>query len=314
MILDDLRVVFFCATMPRMKQRVIVIVGPTASGKTALAVDLARAVNGEVISADSRQVYRGLDIGTGKVTKREMKGVPHHLLDVVLPRRVFTADDFIQRGRKVIADIGKRGKVAIIAGGTGFYIDALLGNIVLPNVPPNAKLRKHLETFSAPELYALLKKKDSRRAEVIDEHNPVRLIRALEIAEAVGASPLPQSESLYDVLWIGIDVPKEVLDEKIEKRLLSRMKRGMLTEAKELHAAGLSWKRMEELGLEYRYMAKLLQKKITRKEFDTDLATEIRRYAKRQRMYWRRNKEIQWFTPEKLGGVERVVKGFLDQK
>ena len=293
------------------KQKVIVIVGPTASGKTALAVEVARAVGGEVISADSRQVYRGLDIGTGKVTKREMKGVPHHLIDVASPSRVFTADDFVKQGRKAITAIVKRGNVPIIAGGTGFYIDALLGNITLPNVPPNPSLRKKLATLSAPELFALLKEKDPRRAEDIDEHNPVRLIRALEIAEAVGASPAPRTESLYEVLWLGIDVPKEVLNEKIVKRLVARMKRGMKSEAMHLHAEGLSWRRMEELGLEYRYLARLIQGTLTKEAFMEELATEIRRYAKRQRMYWRRNKDIHWFTPEKLGEVEGAVRGFL---
>jgi tRNA dimethylallyltransferase len=139
----------------------------------------------------------------------------------------------------------------------------------------------------------------------------VRLIRALEIAEAIGASPLPSPSLLYDVLWIGIDAPKEVLDRKIETRLHARMERGMLKEAKNLHVAGLSWKRMEDLGLEYRYMARLLQKQITREEFNRDLTTEIKRYAKRQRMYWKRNKEIRWFTQEKLSGVEEVVRGFI---
>jgi tRNA dimethylallyltransferase len=305
---------FFYATMRAMKgpkQKTIVIVGPTASGKSALAVEVARAIGGEVISADSRQVYRGLDIGTGKVTKREMRGVQHHLLDVCSPKKVFTADDFVRLGRRAIQDVAKRGKVPIIAGGTGFYIDVLLGNITLPNVPPNPTLRKKLAHMHAPELFTLLQKKDPRRAEDIDEHNPVRLIRALEIAEAIGVSPAPKTESLYDALWIGIDAGPEVLNEKIEKRLEARMKRGMLAEAKRLHEEGVSWKRMEDLGLEYRYLARLLQKTITREEFDTDLATEIRRYAKRQRMYWRRNKEIQWFTPEKLGDVEGVVRGFL---
>jgi tRNA dimethylallyltransferase len=297
--------------MPGGKQKVIVIVGPTSSGKTALAVEMARAVNGEVISADSRQVYRGLNIGTGKVTRREMKGVPHHLLDVVSPKRVYCADNFIRHGRKAIASIAKRGSVPIIAGGTGFYIDALLGNIVLPNVPPNPIMRKRLAIKSASELFALLKKKDPHRAEEIDEHNPVRLVRALEIAEAIGTSPTRRSESLYDVMWVGIDIPKEILNEKIVKRLHARMRRGMLAEAKRLRASGLSWERMEELGLEYRYMARLLQKKITREEFDRDLATEIRRYAKRQRMYWRRNKEIRWFTAEELGAVVPFVTHFL---
>jgi tRNA dimethylallyltransferase len=257
-------------------------------------VELARAIDGEIISADSRQVYKGLDIGTGKVTKKEMCGVPHHLLDVVSPKKVFTADDFVRLGRKAITMIYHSNHIPIIAGGTGFYVDVLLGNITLPHVPPNAALRKKLALLSAEELFRMLEHKDPRRAADIDAQNPVRLIRALEIAEAIGSSPLPSPEPLYDVLWIGIDVPTQVLNEKIEKRLHERMKRGMLKEAERLHAEGLSWKRMEELGLEYRYLARLLQKKITRAEFDRDLLTEIKRYAKRQRMYWRRNKEITW--------------------
>jgi tRNA dimethylallyltransferase len=290
-----------------VKPKVVVVVGPTASGKTALAVELARAIGGEVISADSRQVYKGLDIGTGKVTKKEMRGVPHHLLDVVSPTK-----DFIRLGRNAITMIYHSNHTPIVAGGTGFYIDALLGNIVLPNVPPNPPLRKKLSKLTANELFALLEKKDPARATTIEPENPVRIIRALEIAEAVGASPAPRTEALHDVLWIGIDVPKETLNEKIEKRLHARMNRGMLKEAKKLREGGLSWKRMEELGLEYRYMARLLQGEITREEFDRDLTTEIKRYAKRQRMYWRRNKDIQWFTPERLSEVEGVVKNWLD--
>src|SRR5580693_2616583 len=129
-------------------QKVLVIVGPTASGKSALAVALAKKFKGEIISADSRQVYRGLNIGTGKITKREMRGVPHHLLDVVSPKKIFTAHDFVTHARRAISNIAKRGKLPIIAGGTGFYIDALVGRIVLPDVPVDEKLRARLEKKS----------------------------------------------------------------------------------------------------------------------------------------------------------------------
>ena len=142
------------------KQKVVVIVGPTCSGKTALSIHLSKRFKGEVISADSRQVYKGLNIGTGKVTKKEMAGVPHHLLDVVSPKKIYTAHDFVTDGRKVIADILANKKLPIIAGGTGFYIDVLVGAISLPNVPPNPTLRKRLEKKTAPQLFALLKKKD----------------------------------------------------------------------------------------------------------------------------------------------------------
>jgi tRNA dimethylallyltransferase len=292
-------------------QRVIVIVGSTASGKSAFAVTLARAIGGEIVSADSRQVYRGLDIGTGKMTKREMRGVPHHLIDVVSPKRVFTADDFVKRGRKAIQDIVRRGKVPIIAGGTGFYIDALLGTITLPNVPPNKVLRANLAHHTTAELFSLLLKKDPERARTIDKDNPVRLIRAIEIAEVLGATPSPEGTSLYDVCWIGIDVPHEELKEKIEERLTRRIQRGMLREASRLHAGDLSWKRMEALGLEYRYMARLLQKKMTKLDFIRELTSEIVHYAKRQRTYWKRNKDIQWFAPTELPRAEGVITKFL---
>lgn len=296
----------------RGEEKILIIVGPTASGKTALSIELAKRFNGEVISADSRQVYRGLDLGTGKVTKKEMQGIPHHLIDVASPKRTYNADDFLKAGRKSIADIRKRGRLPIVAGGTGFYIDTLIGAISLPLVPPNSPLRKKLERLSVSELYDMLKDMDPRRAADIDAHNPVRLIRAIEIAEALGVSPPPAHETLYDALWIGIDIPKEELNVKIENRLILRMKRGMLAEAQRLHEEGVSWKRMEDLGLEYRYMARLLEKHITRDEFDRDLTTEIKRYAKRQRMYWRRNKEITWFSPSEEEKIVMAVQKFLD--
>ena len=301
--------------------KIIVIVGPTSSGKTALSVELAKKFDGlpparaggaragEIISADSRQVYRGLDIGTGKVTKREMQGIPHHLLDVASPKKVFTASDFVIHARRAINDIIARGHVPIIAGGTGFYIDALIGTTVLADVPPNAVLRAKLQKKSAEQLFAQLKKLDPARASMIDAHNPHRLIRAIEIATALGKNPSKRSDPLYDVLWLGIDIPHEALARKIHARLLARMKHGMLAEAKRLHARGLSYKRMEGLGLEYRYMARLLQDKITRTEFIDQLDGEIRKYAKRQMTWFKHNKDINWVKSETQAGA--IVRRFL---
>ena len=277
------------------RARIYVVVGPTASGKSAYAVELARKVGGEVISADSRQVYRGLDIGSGKITKKEMRGVPHHMLDVASPKKVFTAHDFLSHARPILQDIIARGKVPIICGGTGFYIDALLGRVTLPDVPPDDKLRARLRTRSAAQLFALLSKKDPRRASEIDRHNPVRLIRALEIAHALGASPPMSRFHLdMDVEWIGLKPTDDVRKKKIHTRLLSRMKTGMIAEAKRLHARGLSYKRMEELGLEYRYLARYLRGTIAKDAMLAGLETEIRQYAKRQMTYWRRNPAIRW--------------------
>lgn len=277
------------------KQKVIVIVGPTASGKSAFVVKMARKIAGEVISADSRQVYTGLDIGTGKITHMEMKGVPHHLLDVVSPKKVFTAQDFVEKGRIAIKDILKRGKVPIICGGTGFYIDALLGRMPLPNVPPDRKLREKLAAKSATQLFTILKKLDPRRTKNIDKHNPVRLIRAIEIAKKLGKVPVANPKPLpYAIEWIGLNPGDATLRRRIGKRLHARMEAGMAREAMRLHKSGLSWKRMRELGLEYRYLALYLQKKISKADMLQQLENQIWDYSRRQMRWWKRNPEIRW--------------------
>lgn len=281
-----------------MNSRILVILGPTASGKSAYAVKLAKKIGGEVISADSRQVYKGLDIGTGKITKIEMQGIPHHLLDVVSPKKIYTVNTFVIDGRRAIADIIARGKVPIICGGSGFYIDALLGRIAVPRVPPNPTLRKTLETKSTSQLFAILKKLDARRARDIDAKNPVRLIRAIEIAKTLGHVPRSNPEPLpYTVEWIGIQTPDDTLRARIKKRLHARMKAGMLAEARRLHRAGLSFKRMHALGLEYRYLALFLQGKLSKAEMLLQLEKEIWQYSRRQMTYWRRNTDIMWTKP-----------------
>ncbi len=188
------------------RQKIIAIVGPTASGKSGLAVELAAKYNGEVVSADSRQVYAGLDIGTGKVTKKEMGGVPHHLLDVVSPKKIFTVSEFKEKAEKGIADILHRSKLPIICGGTGFYIQAIVDNVIFPEVPPNAALRKKLEKKSAVELAKILQKLDPVRFKSIDIKNPHRLIRAIEIAKALGKVPKIKIDPQYETLLIGIKI------------------------------------------------------------------------------------------------------------
>ena len=292
--------------------RILVLLGPTASGKSALAVQLARKCNGEIISADSRQVYKGLDIGTGKITKKEMRGVPHHLLDVASPKKRFSVVKYQTLGRRKIAAIFRRGHLPIICGGTGFYISALVNNIVLPDVPPNEELRAKLRTKTAETLLIMLRKLDPKRAETVDQKNPRRIIRAIEIAQALGSVPLiTKAKPLYNSLFIGLTLPPETLKKKIAIRLFARIGRGMIAEAKKLHARGLSWKRMEELGLEYRYLALHLQGKISKPEMIAKLQTEIWRYAKRQMTWFRRDKRIQWFHPTNLSEIQTRIKNFL---
>jgi tRNA dimethylallyltransferase len=276
--------------------KLLAVVGPTAVGKSDYAVQLAKKVNGEIISADSRQVYKGLDIGTGKITKKEMRGVPHHLLDVVSPKNTYTVSDYKRDAEKVIEDVLSRGKTPIICGGTGFYIQTVVDNIDLPEVPPNEALRKKLEGYSLEKLQATLKDLDPERFKTVDQNNPRRIIRAIEIATAIGRVPPVKKSSRYEVEMIGLTAPTEVLQKRIHSRLLKRAEMGMIKEVENLHLKGLSWKRMGELGLEYRYIARYLQGKLSKEEMITQLEKEIVRYAKRQMTWFKKDKRIKWLT------------------
>lgn len=280
------------------KQKLIIITGPTATGKSDLAVILAKEISGEVISADSRQVYRGLDIGSGKITREEMRGIPHHLIDIANPGDQFSVSDFKKLGEQAIANISSRGNIPIICGGTGFYISALVDNISLPAVLPNQSLRTELARLSTEELMARLQILDPDRAETVDPDNPVRIIRAIEIATALGSVPkLKSGESPYDVLMIGLTLPDEVLRTRIYDRLARRIDEGMISEVKDLHAKGASWEWLEHLGLEYKYVSLFLQDKITREEMIKTLGYKIWQFAKRQMTWWKRDLRITWFNP-----------------
>jgi tRNA dimethylallyltransferase len=300
------------------RPKVIAVVGPTASGKTSLGIYLAKKLSGEVISADSRQVYKGLDIGTGKVTKKEMAGIPHHLIDVASPKRQFSASDFEKMAKKVLSGLIYQStpQLPIIVGGTGFYVDTILGRMVFPDVPPNAALRKKLEKKSTKELLKMLQRKDPRRAKTIESGNPRRLVRALEIADALGKSPVGgpalAGKGEYDVLWLGIALPEAKLKKNIHDRLHARMKAGMLAEARCLHAHGLSYRRMEELGLEYRYLALHLQGKLSKDDMLEQLESAIWHYAKRQMRWFKRNKDIHW-VKNKTEAL-RLAKAFLRKR
>lgn len=289
------------------KPLVIVIVGPTASGKSALAVGLAKKFDGEVISADSRQVYRGLDIATGKITKREMRGVPHHLLDVADPRKQFSVDDFVRLGRAAIADAAARGKLPIVCGGTGLYVDAVLGKLNFPNVPPDPSLRKKLRRRSAAQLHAMLGKLDPRRAKAIERRNPRRLLRAIEIAKALGKVPQLKNSTIYRTISIGLKPFDVKLKRRIRARVAARMRRGMVAEAKRL-AKRLGFKRLREFGLEYRHLADYLQRHISKAELVRRIERDDRRYAKRQMRWFRRNKTINWLTHPSLHQAAAIVR------
>ncbi len=296
------------------KPKIIVILGQTTTGKSNLAVKIAKKIKGkdgaEIISADSRQVYAGLDIGTGKITKKEMRGVPHHLLDVVSPKKKFTVTEYQKQVIYAMAEIVKRGKIPIICGGTGFYIDAITKGIVFPEVPPNLKLRKTLEKKSAPELFKILVKLDYRRAKDIKEklelNNKVRIIRAIEIAKALGKVP-PSTEVLpqYDFIKIGLYLPPDKLKKKVEKRVKQMFEAGLLKEINKLKkpvrlgGSGISNKRLREFGFEYNNPT---PEKVT---------AETLKYAKRQMTWFKRDKDIKWF--EASNPITSSVFNYLDK-
>ena len=281
-----------------MKIKVIAIVGPTATGKSDFAVQYAKDNNGEIISADSRQVYKGMNIGTGKITKKEMQGIPHYLLDIENPKKHFNVEKFKVLAEKKIIEINNRKKLPIICGGTGFYIDSLLNNILYPNIPHNKRLRKRLEKIPTEGLFNELSKLDKDFTQQLnnsEKNNRQRLIRSIEIAVALGSVPnLIRNQSNYDITWIGLNYPFEKLKERIHIRLIKRMKVGMIKEIENLHKNGLSWKRMEELGLEYRYISRYIRGLLSKEQMLKQLELEICHYAKRQMVWFKRNKNINW--------------------
>jgi tRNA dimethylallyltransferase len=298
-----------------MNNKLIVILGPTASGKTDLSIKLAKKFNGEVISADSRQVYKGMDIGSGKVTKKEMDGVPHYLLDVANPKNRFSVVQYQKLALKAVKNIQKKDKIPILVGGTGFYIQSIVDGIIIPEVKPDWALRKKLEELTNEQLFKKLEKLDPERAASIDRNNPRRLVRALEIILKTGtAVPVLSSAKgpKFNILQIGVTKSQEELKKLVHKRLLKRLeKNAMINEIKKLHKS-LSWKRLEEFGLEYRFIAQYLQNKITYEEMTDSIQLESEHYAKRQMTWFKRDKKIHWV--KNYREAEKLVKNFTNKK
>ena len=290
------------------KKKLIVILGPTASGKSELGVKLALRLSSgqaqkrfgikgvEIISADSRQVYKRMDIGTGKITKKEMQDIPHHLLDVVPPQKRFDVVQYRKMTLEAIGKIQNRNKIPFLVGGTGFYIQSVVNGIVIPEVKPDWKLRKELGGRPISELYKMLSKLDPVRSSTIDKNNPRRLIRALEIVlnSKRPIPPLSSKKADFEALFMGIKRGKEELKKLIEKRLLKRLSGGMVEEVGKLKKSGLSWKRLEEFGLEYRYIAQYLQKKISYQKMVEKIQKESEKFTKRQITWFKRDKRIKW--------------------
>ncbi len=290
-------------------KKIIVILGPTASGKTDLSIKLAKKFNGEIISADSRQVYKGMDIGTGKITKKEMQEIPHYLLDIVSPNRKFSVAQYQKLALKSIDKISKKNKIPFLVGGSPFYIYSLLETWTFPKLSPDWNLRKKLEKKSCEELSETLKKLDIKRFKNIDKKNKRRLIRAIEIAKKLGKVPILKKEVKFDSLIIGIKKSKQETNKLIEKRLDKRLEEGMIQEVKRLREEKISWKRLEGFGLEYKWIALYLQKKIDRSKMIYSLQKDIEHFAKRQMTWFKKDKNVKWITDYKK--AKNLLRDFL---
>ncbi|MSU75874.1 tRNA (adenosine(37)-N6)-dimethylallyltransferase MiaA [Patescibacteria group bacterium] len=295
-----------------IKPPLVAIVGPTATGKSEIAIDLAEEFNGEIVSADSRQVYRGMDIGTGKVLPDQQGRVPHHLLDVADPNDTYTVVQYKDAAIAAIQDIQQRGLLPFLVGGTGLYIQAVIDNLLIPPVPPQPKLRAELDKLSKEDLVKRLKLVEPVDWATIDLQNPRRIIRAIEVSETAG---IPISEmrrkgpQLFDTLIVGIDRPKKTLDERIERRMMERFKRGFIEEVRTLHSEGVSWERLETMGLEYRRIAEYLQGKYPYEQAVELCKQDLIQFAKRQYTWFRSNRKVDWVDSD--DEAQRLVSDWL---
>jgi len=310
-----------------MNNKVIIILGPTSSGKTGLGVELARQLGGEIVSADSRQVYRGMDIGTGKdldeynIKKgKKTINIPYHLIDVVSPQTEFNLVKFQQLSFRAIDDILKRKKIPIIVGGTGLYLEALVDNYNLTGAKPNKSFRQQMEKKTLAEVFALLKKINPKfiaRLNPSEQKNKRRLIRYLEIQKYASTdrkNPV-KNKSRYEFLLLGLTSgARDDLNKKIYKRLVDRLEReGMVQEVERLHKEGVSWRRLKSFGLEYKFISLYLEKKMDYETMVERLYIAIRQFAKRQMTWfrrWERNgAKIYWLKDKEE--AEKLIREFL---
>ena len=302
-----------------MAKNLIVILGPTASGKTQLAAQLAYDLQGEIISADSRQVYKGMDIGTGKdLNQYLIKGrkIPYHLIDIIDPQREFSLFEFQNRFYKIFTQLSRKRIMPIMVGGTGLYLESVLTGYNMPEVPPDQELRNILSLKSKKQLQEILKALKQRLHNKTDLDDPERLIRAIEIERARAIKGEKQQEKPdIDAVVLGISWERSALRQRITSRLKERLAQGMIEEVKTLHSAGLAWNKLESFGLEYRFISQYLQNKITFDEMINKLNTSIHQFAKRQETWFRRMEKrgivINWIPANNYPLLKGIVMKFL---
>mgnify|MGYP002678846013 FL=1 len=275
-----------------MLPKLIVIEGTNASGKSGLGVELAKRYHGEIVSADSRQVFRKLDLGSGKITRDEMRGVPHHLIDVCDPGDFFSMADFQKLAYQAIDGILVRGNTPFLVGGTGLYVDAVADGYALSDRMPDLAYRAQLETYSTEALYQMLLEKLPNTE--VEKRNRNRVMRILEKLHD-GDDVTPSKETRYQVLRLGVTWDRETLRKRIDERLQRRMQDGMVQEVRDVLDSGVSQEFMIKLGLEYKFITQYLNGQFASEKEMTDLlATAIKQFAKRQMTWFRRNDSIHW--------------------
>lgn len=279
-----------------MKGKLIVIAGTNASGKSNLGVTLAEKYGGEIVSADSRQVFKRLDLGSGKITPEEMRGVPHYMLDICEPGEFFSMADFQRQAYAHIDDILSRGKVPFLVGGTGLYINAVADGYLLSDQAPDLELRAYFETFETPALYDMLKEKIPDTD--IEPKNRNRVMRALERLAADDYHP-GRKEPRYDTLRLGVTWPREILKQRIDERLERRMNQGMVQEVQALMDDGVDTHFLSKLGLEYRYLTSYLLGEIDLETMLDELGRAIKRFAKRQVTWFKKDEALHWLDMQK---------------
>ena len=275
--------------------KLIVIAGTNASGKSGLGVELAVRYGGEIVSADSRQVFRGLDLGSGKITKEEMRGVPHHLIDVCEPGDFFSMADFQRQAYAAIDGVIARGKLPFLVGGTGLYVASVADGYELSDRAPDLELLARLETYDTPALYQMLRQRLPDTD--IDPKNRNRVMRAIERLEADDYQP-GRRRPCYETLKIGVTWPREILKRRIDQRLERRLGEGMVEEVRALLDAGVSTEFLMKLGLEYRYLTRYLLGEIGYEQMVEELGNAIKKFAKRQMTWFRRDESIHWLDME----------------
>ena len=295
--------------------RLVVVLGPTASGKSALGIALAQRFDGEIVSADSRQVYRGLDIGTAKVTPQEQALAPHHLLDIADVNDIYTVAQFRQQAIAAINAILERARQPFLVGGSPHYIQAVVDNLDIPAIAPQPALRAELEKRPLPDLLTELERLDPQSYAVIDRDNPRRVIRALEVC-LVSGKPFSEQRArhdpFYDCLLLGINWPRAVLYRRIDQRVDERMEQGMIEEVQILLARGISQQRLEDLGLEYRFISRWLRGEfVSEAEMTQRLKYAIHDFTRRQLSWFRRDPRIVWIEGYDVDRAKTLVEGFL---